>query len=791
MKRPLVWVAVSWAAGIFAASRGWLPGLWTPLVLCLAGLALATLLPRKPHLRPLSIVLCFLAVGSLLWTVRHAGLPGDPLSREVARVSPPATVIEGRVRHAGVFFKGAARLEATIDVDHADTGEGLVPRRGRARVLWMDPSFALHVDDRVRVSGKAEPKSGQANPGIYDPDEHHAYSWTFTRLQARGPQGATLVRTGPWWSPLSWASHAREIEARWMERSVPESIRPFIFAVWLGDQSLVPRAQYDRYKNSGTAHLLSVSGVHVAIIYASTIFVLKLFLRRGRLRAILAMFVVLLFALVTGASVTSLRAAFMVCIYLVAELADREPDTPTALSLAAIVFLGANPDVLFHISFQLSFASVASILIFTPYLEEILGPLPYPAREAMALSLGVQILPIPLAAYYFHMVPVAGPLVNLIAVPLVTVVLWLCFLTVLAASMSFEVGAIFGHALLPAVFAIDLVSEWGAAAQRHMPAITSPSLVAGICYCVGVVLIAAIRGAASLRRPRLLKGVAVALLLLALVFWRPWRELPEVLFLDVGHGDATFIRSPEGATALVDTGDCNEYVNYAATVVAPYVLSHGAKRIDRLFLTHADSDHMGGAPYLIDTVPVGEVLLGPLPTDSELEETVLERCAERSVPVRRVALGESIDLGGATLTVLHPPEGWIASQEDNECSLVLRLEWDGVRVLLPGDIQSAGEAAVSSLDCRAEVLKVPHHGSRTSSSDAFIDAVAPAHAIVSTRGTGGREPISAEVLERYQTRGLTVWRTDIQGAIRLRVVDGTLHLEGTRRPLNVLAAPSS
>ncbi|MCC6698425.1 MAG: DNA internalization-related competence protein ComEC/Rec2, partial [Candidatus Hydrogenedentes bacterium] len=718
MKRPLVWVAVSWAAGIFAASRGWLPGMWVPLALCIAGLVLAITCPRKLQWRPLSVVLCFLAAGALLWTLRHAGPPGDALSRQIARDTPARVALEGRVRQATVYFAGAARLEAVLDVDRADSGQGFTSVSGRAKVYWQEPAQALHVADRIRVEGRPRGTLGKSNPGIYDPDEHHAYTHTFMGLVAQGPHAVTIVHPGPWWSPLSWASRAREAEARWMAPAVPESIHPFLFAVWLGDQSLVPQAQYDRYKYSGTAHLLSVSGVHVAIIYASTLFLLKFFLRRGRLRALLAMIIVLLFALVTGASITSLRAALMVCIYLVAELADREPDTPSALSLAGIAFMAANPDVLFHIGFQLSFASVASILIFTPIIEDLLSRVPYVLRETIAVSLGVQILSIPLSAYYFHMLPAAGPVVNLIAVPLVTVVLWLCFLTILASCFSIEAAAVFGHAMLPAVFAIDWVSEWGAAVQRHMPMIPSPTLAAGICFTLGMLLAAALRGAASPRHPRLLKACAALLLILAVAFWRPWRERAEVVFLDVGHGDATFVRSPGGSTVLIDAGDRSEYANYAATVVAPYLMSQGAGRIDHLFLTHTDRDHMGGAPYLIDTLEVGEVFLGPLVTDSELEGDLLARCAARAVPVRRIALGQRFDLGGATLEVLHPPQNWTASQEDNECSLVLRLEWDGVRVLLPGDIQSEGEAAVAALDCRAEVLKVPHHGSHTSSSDA-------------------------------------------------------------------------
>ncbi|MCL4694437.1 MAG: MBL fold metallo-hydrolase, partial [Candidatus Hydrogenedentes bacterium] len=346
--------------------------------------------------------------------------------------------------------------------------------------------------------------------------------------------------------------------------------------------------------------------------------------------------------------------------------------------------------------------------------------------------------------------------------------------------ISFSIGTVFAHAITPVFTVIQTVADWGAQVQQYMPPITSPTLGAGIMYVLVVLSAVGIR-AASRRGSFVHRGVVVVALIGVVVFWRDWWPEPSVAFLDVRQGDATVILSPEGRVAVVDAGNRNEFADYGERVVAPYLWSRGVTRIDHLILTHADRDHMGGALYLLDEMAVGEVVLGPVAGESATEREVIDRCATRSVPVRRVASGDAIDLGGAELFVVHPPMEWPGNHEDNDLSIVMRLEWDGTRVLLPGDIEVEAETLVAKTDCRADVLKVPHHGSRTSSSAAFIDAVAPRYAVVSTGGRYGREAVSSQVLDRYSQRGITVLRTDELGAVLLTMENGSPRLVGTRR----------
>lgn len=175
--------------------------------------------------------------------------------------------------------------------------------------------------------------------------------------------------------------------------------------------------------------------------------------------------------------------------------------------------------------------------------------------------------------------------------------------------------------------------------------------------------------------------------------------------------------------------------------------SQGVKRLDAVVATHADRDHIGGLPYIVDHFRVGEVLLS-CGAEDDRERPLLEACTRRGVPVHRLKRGDTVDLEDGRLEVLHPPDPWPAEKNDNNRSLVLRLTWSGPTMLFPGDAQAEAEKELVENECPASVLKAPHHGSNTSSTPAFIDAVSPADCIVSTGNSRSREVADPEI-DRY------------------------------------------
>jgi competence protein ComEC len=783
VKRPLVVCALALASGGYAATFGLASSPWLPILILLLGFVAYWYGQRRLTFQFLTLYLVFLAGGALWWQARVGGLPGDPLSRFAVTHPRVACVLEGRVRHADIITADRDYAAFVLTVDSVDA-EGVPPNlTGRVYVRWSEPGEPVYIDDRVRVRGELSHVLGHVNPGVYDIEDSLRRRGVHSGIRIKGPGAVERVAPGRWWHAGHWASRLRRYQAQQIRRTVPESVQSFVGAVWLGDRGRVATEEYDAYVRTGTAHILAVSGLHVAIIFVSASYVLGFGIRNPRLRAWATLGVVLAFALRAGARTPLLRASLMVACYLLADFFNRERDAPTALALAAMILMLWNPQLLRDVGFLLSFTSVASILLFSERFggwftrNPTLSWIPRPVRKSLATTLAVQLAPFPLAVHFFHVLPFAAPFINLLIIPLLAAALWLTFFTAVAGLVWQPGATVIGHALGPVVWLIRTIAEATASIPFSHLRLTSPALLAMAAYWLALLCWPK---AHHKRRVKLQAGLVTACLIgWCIIFWNPVRPTPMVVFLDLGHGDATFIRTTGGETVLVDGGDKNLYNDEGARTVAPFLWTHGVTRLDQVIATHPDRDHVGGLEYILDEFHVGELLLWPQETGHRLEISLLSQCDERGIPVRRLARGDAIELDGARLAVLHPSADWPASSSDNNASLVLRLEWEGPPVLLAGDIERAAEAAIAGPDCRAEVLRVPHHGSNTSSSPAFLAAVRPSAAVVSTGPFLGRPLLDEDVVERYGRAGIPLWSTDDAGAVVL-LPDRPLRLRAMR-----------
>lgn len=264
----------------------------------------------------------------------------------------------------------------------------------------------------------------------------------------------------------------------------------------------------------------------------------------------------------------------------------------------------------------------------------------------------------------------------------------------------------------------------------------------------------------------------------------PW-PLLQVTVLDVGQGDAIVVQTPSGRLLMVDTGRTTPEDDMGRRVVLPFLRAQGLHRIDALLLTHADDDHIGGAATLLERATVRHLLVSPMTSDAPTYRRLLDAARRRAIPITRLARGQTLDFrDGVVAETLHPaPHGPPDSKRsDNNMSLVLRLRYGATSILLTGDAEAPAEAEMerAGVDLRADVLKVGHHGSLTSSSERFLDAVRPQAAILSAgRGNPFGHP-HPDVLARLEARRIRVFRTDRDGAICIRSDGRTLRITTTR-----------
>lgn len=574
--------------------------------------------------------------------------------------------------------------------------------------------------------------------------------------------------------PVVWARALRDsIYACFEDKTAAR----FAAAVVLGEREGLSDSVSASFSRTGLSHTVAVSGMHVSYLVGLLLFLCR---RRRRLAAAVTLPVLVLFALVVGGSPSVVRAVVMQILLLLAPLLGRESDGPTSLSAALLLLLVWNPYAAASISLQLSFASVAGLfLISGPVLEKMR---PFWDRKTKGLigrwgsrllhfgcascatTLGALLFTTPLSAVYFGSVSILAPLSNLLVLGAVSFL----FLGGLTAGLCGLVSAAAGGLLAQLATLLARLILWAADGLSALPfaAVTLGSVYYKI-WLLTVYLLAAVlvwRRKDGIRP--VLPGCAVVLTLCAAIgLTRASVETAALTIaaLDVGQGSATALYSG-GRTALVDCGGSS--LGNPGDTAADWFQAFGASRLDLLVLTHFDDDHFSGVEQLFARLEVGAVVV-PDVEDETGRLAQLERWAQSAGALFwKVGELSEIQLGGTELTV-YPPLG---RGTTNEEGLIVLGSTEGYDVLITGDADSAIEAMlVKYFDLPdTELLIVGHHGSRNSTSAAFLEAISPETAIISCGYNTYGHP-SEEALLRLKQAGVDVYRTDWQGTVTVTV----------------------
>jgi len=789
MNRPMVWVAGAFVAGIALGALLSVPQFLLAVLLLGLGLLIARVLFTSFRARDIVLLIAIFSIAGISnGFTRARSLPLDALA-EYGRdhLRPGDTwVIEGVVRAASLYRSGES-ARYLVDVDTLRTPAGPQALRGGVSLRCPDPAARIWPGERLRMKGRYDPTLSAVNFDVSSSEDYYRARGIHTASTAHW-RGIEKVAEAPH-SLAYWAARLRQAQAELFARYIPADSVPFVLAVWLGESFLADPTEYDAFIASGTAHVLSVSGVHVAIIYVTLQALLSGFVRDRRLRALIIIAAVFAFAVLAGARVATMRSAFMFALFLAAELVEREPDAPTCLGLCAFLFLAWDPRLVFDAGFLLSFVSVASILLFNEALIERMPKKLGGLRPAIGTTLSAQVLPFPFAATFFHVLPVYGVLANLIVVPLLTAILWLCVMTLVFGAMWSAPGAIFGQATHMAVGLVRALVTWVVTVPGSTLSVSTPMFYAVPFFWASAWFLGrALKSPDGSRRAWI---TAACCGVLAIALWSPWWQASGVDVIDVGHGDAILVRSPAGGTMLIDGGDQSEFRDCGRSIVAPFLRAQGVSHLDYVVCTHPDRDHSGGLFYVLRNFSVGTLVLQGVPSAHPLEAGLVRLAGELGVPVQRAMRGDAVALPGATVEVLYPDAAVRATESVNNLSVVLRVSWPGFSLLTTGDIEALAEAhLVAAGECRADFLKVPHHGSATSSTPNLLAAVAPRVALCSTDAGPNRRPVAAVVEKRYAGLQVPLLRTEQLGGLRVRQRGDAYVVEGARAARGYTLAPA-
>ncbi|MCS7236202.1 MAG: DNA internalization-related competence protein ComEC/Rec2 [Armatimonadota bacterium] len=748
-RRPLLWTSVAFVAGSAAGVYQVLPP-WPAFGAAVGLVLVAAWAAGRARLAGAVLLACAAAAGAAVGGAAHTG----PRADELAGLGGRLVEVEGFAATSGARFV----LDATHVLQPAGTRPSRVGVRGRTQVA---------VGDRVRVRGRLLPLPEATNPGQSDPSR-----WLH-RHGARAVVAAERVwvvgRGGPWWQrwPESARTALQEVYRRALGPPLDSLLAGAVLGVPVRDQEL-----QEAFRRSGLVHLLVASGAQLSTVAASSYLLLRRLRRPFRVAGALA--AVLAFAWVAGWEPSMARAAIMAGVAVAAGLLRREVDPPTLLAFAAAVLVAVRPLWLADVGFQLSFAATAALVWLAPSLEDALRVKSRLVREGLAAAVACQLFVAPLVVWHFGELQVWAVVANVLALPVSALV-------VPAGLLGGVVGLVWLPAAVPVLWVaaagcayLAWLARWVSAlpgATAYAPDPKALALVLGLC---GSLAVAAWRGRMRPGRAAVLAAVAAAV-----AVWV--RALPpppyaEVVFLDVGQGDAVVARGPNGERLVVDGGP-------EAEPLLGFLARSGGK-LDVAVLSHPHADHVAGLLHAVRRFGARVVLDSGYPHPTPVYAEFLRTVREGGIPYRLARRGVRVSLGRLELRVLWPPsELWEGPSGANENSVVALLQYGEVRFLLPGDVEAGAEASLvsSGENLRAHVLKVPHQGSRTSSSEPFLKAVAPQVAVLSVGRWNPYGHPHQDVLARYARAGIALYRTDRDGAVTIRTDGRALWVQATKR----------
>jgi competence protein ComEC len=827
--RPVIPLLLSMISGIVVGA--WFPGNATWMIIVVSVCA-ATLLffirkKRTPKLFPLVLLMTLGYLSIQPWV-----FPAFPPNHVIHFMDTHPWKITGVIVTSDA--KDLSRQKCILRIEFLEDKGEPFPVKGRIRLTVSGDAPNLSTGDRIVFSARIKSIRNFNNPGGFDYQRYMAFKnvWgsayvpahQLTLIEKNVDKGAGVI-----------ISDARHRMSDLIDQVEDKEQQGVLKALIVGDRNAISPELRTSFNRVGAGHLLAISGLHIGIIATVSFlffkwilshirfFLLNAWTKKGAV--LLSVVPVLVYGLLSGMSPSTQRAVIMVIVFLAAFLFEREHDLINTLAMAAMMILIVHPPSVFSISFQLSFAAVLAIIYGLSRLPPIWSSGPNRTRKQKWAKAATKLYyffmtsffaiigTLPLVMYYFNQVSLVGLPANIVFIPLIGFVvvplgILAVFILPFTASGALVLLKAASAALEPVIRIITVISGWSFSAINTV----TPNYLEIVSFYVLFWALLNFKSVQtekssdlnndrnghtkkSIQKP----AVAVALLTVLLfsadagygLYRRYWHDDLRVTMIDVGHGNAALLELPYGHTMLIDGGGFsdNRVFDVGASVVAPFLWRKKIRTVDTLVLSHANSDHLNGLIYIAENFHVKQVWLNHESADTFGYRLFVETIRKNHIQMPAYSKITGVhDINGVQVDVLYPPKDFVEKKDietwrnlDNN-SLVLKASFGNVSFLFPGDIKTPAEYELVSTvgdKLKTTVLLAPHHGSKTSSSERFLEKVKPEVIVISSRWNSRFGFPHPSVLKRYQDMGCRVLETAKNGAVSMRTDGRALTIRPT------------
>ena len=563
-----------------------------------------------------------------------------------------------------------------------------------------------------------------------------------------------------------------------------------LIGLLIGDTDEIDEETKEDFRNSNLTHMLAVSGLHVSYVLLAVNYIITKVKIHKKLSKIIVMLLILFFILVTGATPSVLRAGTMTIYLILGGIFYRRISVFSSLNLSLLVIIIMNPYCLFDVGLQLSYAGTIGIVYLYPIIKEKI----YNKANSILITISANIVIIPIIMYNFNTISLTFFISNLLAGPIIGIIIILGFSIIIISLIFFPIANIFSKILNLLIILFLNTAKACANLPFSKIFIITPTLKFIFLYYYLLVFII-IKERIQIRISIKLKNKVIAILII-LVIINPIKYFSnikqsnlKIYFVDVGQGDSTCIVTPKNKVILIDGGGNSKDENYdiGKQTLLPYLLDKKINKIDYCIVSHFDSDHCGGLMYILKNLKVKNIIIGKQYEEYENYKEFIKIAKDKKINIRVVEAGEKITIEkNLYIDVLWPinREKMVIQNAINNNSLVFKVRYINFSMLFTGDIEEIAEKEIldkykeNTEFLKSTILKVAHHGSKTSSTKEFINIVKPKYAVIGVGKDNKFRHPSNVTIENLKTINTEIYRTDEMGEISINVnIKGNINIE--------------
>lgn len=650
---------------------------------------------------------------------------------------------------------------------------------GKILLNYYDKEI-LDVGNEIRVKGTLLLPRENTNPGLFNYRLYLQTKNIYSTINSDSSSLNIISKDKISQEQLLRHRFQRKI-IRILNETLNEKNSRIMSSIILGEGSFLDDETGTRFRELGLSHILAVSGLHIGIIYLFITKILRLLGIDKRISVIIALIIIWSYAYLIGFAASVLRASIMLSFLSLSTLVYKRYDSINTLSFAALLLLFIRPLWIFDVGFQLSFIATASIIILTPRINWLLSIYSKTIAKLLSSLIAVQIGLFPVLAYHFNSYAVMSIISNLILIPIFSFSLILCFILIIVSLIYINASFMLGYLLNTILNAANIIID--VFYKLSYANISLPSLGISFILPYYILLLVSLRIIRiDFLKPKINKLIFNYMIIAILVGFLNMINFNETTleFIDVGQGDSCLV-STKDKVFLIDAGG-NAFGNFdvGERIMLPFLTKKGINRLDAVFITHFHEDHAKGLIPLIENVKIDNIYIGYENDESKLYNEIMHIANMTNTKVCKIMKNDLIYLDRNNLIKILSPSFDMSidtTTNENNLSLVLKLMAHKRNILFTGDIEEEIEHKIvnnTELE-KIDIIKVPHHGSITSSTPELINEARPSYAVIQVGKNNFGHP-NVEVMDRYKRIGARVLRNDENGLITFKIDEGSIEI---------------